>query len=166
MIEVVALQYEAWRLARPREIARDGEDEVGAVHVLAKRAERRVSQVRPLSLQLFGPAVEHLAKSVVIFRGKSDRVLQDGRGNALRRSLYDAQAVGRTDASAHDVGALYAEMVEQREVVGGVRRPSVGGGDRRERLAGVALVHRDHTEVGRESRGRVDGALMPEVDGG
>src|SRR5216684_141013 len=164
MIEVVALQYEAWRLARSREVARDGEDEVGAIHIMAKRTERRVGQVRPLSLQLLGPAVEHLTKRFLIFRGKSDRVLQDGRGNALRRSLYDAQAVGRTDASAHDVGALDAEMVEQREVVGGVRRPAIGGGDRRERLAGVALVHRDHTEAGGKSSGRVDGALMPEVD--
>src|SRR5216684_4091488 len=166
MIEVVALQYEAWRLARSREVARDGEDEVGAIHIMAKRAERRVGQVGPLGLQLLGPAVEHLAKRFLIFRGKSDRILQNRGGDSLRRSLDDAQAVGRTDASAHDVGALYAEMVEQREVVGGVGRPAIGGGDRRERLASVALVHRDHTEVGGESRGRVDGALMPEVDGG
>src|SRR5260370_35974137 len=150
MIEVVALQYEAWRLARPREIARDGEHEVGAVHVLAKRTERRVGQVRPLSLQLFGPAVEHLAKSFLIFRGKSDRVLQDSRGNALRRGLDDAEAVGRTDASAHDGGTQEAEMVEQRAVVVGVPRPSVGGGDLRERVAGGALVLRHHTEVAGE----------------
>src|SRR5260370_397559 len=166
MIEVVALQYEAWRLARPREIARDGEHEVGAVHVLAKRTERRVGQVGPLSLQIVGPAVEHLAKSVLIFRGETDRVLQDRRGDALRRSLDDAQAVSRTDASAHDVGALDAQMVEQRQVVGGVGRPAIGGGDRRVRLAGVALVLLDTTEVGGKSRGRVDWDLIPEYDGG
>src|SRR5579864_6353932 len=131
MIEVVALQYEAWRLARAREIAGDGENEVGAVHVLAKRAERRVGQVGPLSLQFVGPAVEHLAKGCLVFGSKSDRILQNRGGNALRCRLDDAQAVGRTDASAHDMGALDTQMVEQREVVSGVGRPSVRGSDRR-----------------------------------
>jgi len=32
--------------------------------------------------------------------------------------------------------------------VGGVGLPAVGGGDRRVRLAGVALVHRDHAKIG------------------
>ncbi len=47
------------------------------------------------------------------------------------------------------MASLDSEMIEEREMIGGVGFPSVGGADRRARLAGIALVHHDHAEVRR-----------------
>ena len=57
-------------------------------------------------------------------------------------------------------------MIEQRDVVGRVGLPSVGGGDRRARLAGVALIHRDDAEIIGEFDRGIERALMPELDAG
>src|SRR5271154_4619914 len=59
---------------------------------------------------------------------------------------------------------LDPKMIEQRNMIARVRVPSIGGGDRRARLAGVALVHRDHAEVGRKFLGRIEWAVGPEFD--
>src|SRR5271166_3988044 len=60
--------------------------------------------------------------------------------------------------------ALDTEMIEQRDVVCRVSLPAVGCADRRARLAGVALVHRDNAKVLRELDGGIEGTLMPELD--
>src|SRR5437660_12360284 len=63
--------------------------------------------------------------------------------------------------------AVDAQMVEERNVVGGVAVPAVLRGDRGARLAaGVALVHRDDAELVGELGSRVDWrrGLAPYVD--
>src|SRR5271163_4742407 len=55
-------------------------------------------------------------------------------------------------------------MVEQGKLVGGEGLPAIGSADRRARLAGVALVHRNHAETAGQLRGRIERTAMPEVD--
>jgi hypothetical protein len=63
------------------------------------------------------------------------------RSGAARSSAGDVRA---TDAHPDDVTPIDAEVVEQRELVGGVGGPAVVGRHRRGGPAGVALVHADH----------------------
>ena len=65
------------------------------------------------------------------------------------------------------MAAVDAELVEQRDVVGGVAVPAVLRGDRGARLAaGVALVHRNDAKLVGELGRRVDRRrwLAPYVD--
>src|SRR5258708_35923 len=57
-----------------------------------------------------------------------------------------------------------AQMVEQGEVVGSVGVPAIGSAARSARLTRIALVHRDHAEIGGEFLGRVKPAFVPELD--
>src|SRR5215471_7311637 len=63
--------------------------------------------------------------------------------------------------------AIYAEVVEKRDVIGRVFIPAVLRADRSLGLAaGVALIHRDDAELVRELGDRVDrrGGLAPDAD--
>src|SRR5271166_3543335 len=55
-------------------------------------------------------------------------------------------------------------MVEQCDVIRGVGVPSVGSANRRARLAGIALIHRDDAKLLREFDRRIERALVPELD--
>src|SRR5579884_226400 len=65
------------------------------------------------------------------------------------------------------MAAIDAEMVEQRDVVGGIAVPAVLGRDRGAgAAAGVALIHRNDAKIRGKFEDRVDrrGGLAPDVD--
>src|SRR5579871_628506 len=90
----------------------------------------------------------------------SDRLCEDRGGYALGRRLDEFEAERASDALAHDMAALDAEMIEQGNLVCGVAMPAVRRSDRGARLAGVALVHRDHAEVAGQIDGWIERILL------
>src|SRR5260370_24896453 len=166
MIIVAAAEDQHRRPARLDELARDVEDKIGSVHPIAELAEAGRVQAPALFVKGFRPSVEHRFKHLAIARAESDRILQNRSAYALWRGLDETETIRRADASAHQMASLDSQMIEQREVIAGVCFPSVGGADRRARLARVSLVHRDHAEVRREFPGRIERALAPELDTG
>ena len=136
------------------EVAGDGEHEIGAEHVLAegidgRLRDRGIAGAHRLAVALYGgvPAVAVLPQA--------DRVLQHRRGDPVRRLLDRLEAVAAADAAAHDVELLEAEMVDQRQMVGGEGVPAMVGLDVGHRLAGVALVHGDHRVLVGERDARI-----------
>ena len=74
---------------------------------------------------------------------QADRVLQHRGSDAVGRDLAQLQAEAAADAAAQRVEPAEAEMIHQREMIGGVGVPAMVGLDCGARTSGVALVHRD-----------------------
>lgn len=156
---VVAGQHQERRPGGADEVSVDGEDEVAAEQALPEGGCDRVVQLRVGAPHLHCPLLEHGVELWPIVRGEANRVLEHGRGYAIRDLLAESERVGAADAATHHVEALQAEVVHQRQLILQVDVPAVIGTDRRQRGAGVALVHPNHLEAVAEVLERVD--LMP-----
>ena len=140
---VDARQQEGRHRAAAAELAADAEHELAVPHVPAERGERRIVELRALRLLLLRPLGEAFGEVFGMIRMQADRVLQHRGRHAVGCDLAQLQAEAAADAAAQRVEPAEAQMVHQREMVGGVGVPAVIGLDRGARAAGVALVHGD-----------------------
>jgi hypothetical protein len=163
---VVAGQHEARGLDCRDKGAVDAVDKAGCVEVPAERVEHLLGGLRVV-LEGFRPAVEPGGAAGRHRADAADRLRQHGALHALGLLLDQVEDERPADALAVEMTAIDAQMVEERDVVGGVAIPAVLRGDRGARLAaGIALVHRDDAELVGELGGRVDRrrGLAPDID--
>ena len=94
---VVAGQDDARSLALPDEVS---------IHI---DGARRVL--------LLGPFGETLGEILGMRGMLADRVLQDGRGDAIGRAFGELEAVARTDAAAQGVELSVPQMIHERQLI-------------------------------------------------
>jgi hypothetical protein len=129
MHQVVARHDQHRQFAACEEVACDREQEIVAEHALAEGGQGCGIDPRK-ALHLLDPDAEFLVERRAIDRRQPDRVLQHHRADQAGALLGQRERERDADARAHHVAARDAEVVEERQVVGGVARPVVGRADR------------------------------------
>ena len=96
----------------------------------------------------------------------ADRLLQHCRCDPVGRALHHSVAVWTADAPAEQMGLFDTEMIQERDVIGGIGVPSVVAGYGGVRLARVALIHGDDLEVRRQRFDGIPLGTAPKWNGG
>ena len=165
----VVRQDQYRRLAGAHEIARHGEDEVGAlgVHVGEEVVDHLHRDVGPARAERWTPALHVvLVEEVGQLRTEAAGLRQHGRDDAFGRSLQQVPDEGAADAEAQHHELPDAQVIHQAELVVGVRVPGPVDLERAGGLAavGVAQIRRDHAVLALELLHRVEGVVREARD--
>src|SRR5712691_11329949 len=162
---VVAVQQQQRGLDRLQKVARDAENEPWIEQRMPEGIEFIQVELGAFVDQVLAPWSPHLrTKHAAIGFVVSNWLHGHGCDDAVRRLLDQLKDERAANAAAYRQSLVDPQVVEQPELILGVRAPRITRVQGSARSTSIALVHRNNAELVLEGGDRVEGHAVPEID--